>query len=61
MIINSNGANLKETESLIKYVSTELDYKIVLDPSRNYVRDLIDRIVAGYEHQSGKDYTGHLP
>jgi len=61
MIINSNGANLKETESLIKYVSTELDYKIVLDPSRNYVRDLIDRIVAGYEHQSGKDYAGHLP
>ncbi|MBT4804900.1 hypothetical protein HON71_01890 [Candidatus Woesearchaeota archaeon] len=57
MILNSSGPNLKETEELVKYVSTEIDHPEV----RDYILGLVDRIIAGYEHQSGKDYTGYLP
>jgi hypothetical protein len=57
MILNPSGPNLKETEELVKYVSKELNNPGVKD----YVLELVDRIIAGYEHQSGKDYTGYLP
>ena len=56
MILFPSGANLKETEKLIKYVAAELDRKNISDLGRNYSRDVIDRLIAGYEHQSGKEY-----
>ncbi len=56
MILNPSGADLKETEKLIKYISNSLK-----PGNKDYIMEVVDRIVAGYEHQSGKDYDGYLP
>jgi hypothetical protein len=57
MIINPGGPNLKETETLIKYISIDLDNR----KARDFTLKTVNKIIKGYEFQAGKEYDGYKP
>ena len=60
-ILRPEGPDLKDTEELIKTISTTLDSPYAYPDVKNHIRETIDAIVEGYKTQSGKEYTGFYP
>ena len=57
MILNPGEPNQEETQKLVEALATTLK-----DPgAREYALTLIERVIVGYEHQSGKEYEGYRP